>query len=179
MKTLKKFNTHLSNVKKFSSFNKLLINPFSSQSENVARKSHLQQISERDSEFVEKIIFNPSNYTAIDFSNFLRVTLKTRNPEYLELFAKEAPKQISKLDDLDLRKVMSIVIANSELQSQSDLIELIRIRNLELRHHNGASVRNDFYDFSHLQYSVRFWLLYARTREAMYRRVRSWGLSLK
>ena len=179
MKTFKKFNNHFSNVKKFRSFNKLLINPFSSHTENVARKSHLQQISERDNEFVEKIILNSHNYTAIDFSNFLRVTLKTRNPEYLDVFAKEAPKHIPKLDDTDLRKVMSIVIANSELQSQSDLIEMIRIRNLELNNHNDASVRKDFYDFSHLQYSVRFWMFFARTREAMYRKIRSWGLNLK
>ena len=179
MKAYTKLNT---NMRKFTflrtnSFNKFQICNFSSNNQNEF-KSHFEQIQDKDAEFVNRVT-NSNNYTVSDFSNFMRVVNKTRNPELIEKFVQEVPKHISKLDDLDLRKVISIVCANPKLHEETNLIHLIKSRNSELALQNGIEIRKDFYNFSEFPLAVRFWVGYAKFREIMYGIVRKFGISLK
>jgi hypothetical protein len=174
MKAFNRFNIHFRQIvqSRTNSLHKL-------GSVSFSTKSHLNLIVERDSEFVNNVISNPNNYSQTDFSNFLRVVNKTRNEKLVEVFAKELPKHISKLDLMDVRKVISIVIENSYLQEQADLMRSIKSRLAELNIANEFELKKDIFDFSHFPLSLRFWAGFANLREIMYSYIRSKGLNLK
>lgn len=177
MKVFTKLNTKIRNLHylKTHSFNKLHITNFTT---DIQSRSHLQRIQDRDADYVKRVI-QSNEYTVSDFSNFMRVVIKTKNPELVERFVEEVPKHISKLDDLDIRKVISIVAANPRLHEETDLIQLIQSRNSELNEQIGLDFRKDFNDFSKFPLSIRFWVAYAKFREVMYALIRNTGLNLK
>lgn len=182
MKVLNKLKTNIGtrtlNQLRLSNFNKIKLSQFSSQHESISSKTHLEQIQERDAYFVNKVI-QSNNYTQSDFSSFLRVVHKSKNPELIEKFAQELPKQISNLDITDMRKVLSIVIYNPILRENNDLVSLIHSRNSQLNHENDISKWKNFNDLSHTPLSIRFWAGFARLREMWYGAIRNLGLNIR
>jgi asparagine synthetase B (glutamine-hydrolysing) len=72
-------------------------------------------------------VMNSDSYSASEFSNFLRIVNNNKDNNthqgLLDRFSNELPKHINFLDDLDTRKVISILLANPSVQNHLPLLK--------------------------------------------------------
>lgn len=148
--------------------------------QNIPKKfftvSKLSQIKQRDEEFLNKVI-QSENYSVNEFSNFMRViNNRVADEQMLKRFNSELPKHINKLDHLDTRKAMSILLNNEILRSNEQLVTLVKDRFAEIK--KIKNIKKDEIeikignDNKHQPLSVRFWIGYARLRETLYEKFR-------
>jgi len=139
--------------------------------------SHLDSIKIRDQEILSKVM-NSDSYSASEFSNFLRIVNNNKDNNthqgLLDRFSNELPKHVNFLDDLDTRKVISILLANPSVQNHLPLVkerfgEIKKVKGI--RHEDGTVKIGS--NMKRLPMSIRFWVGYAKLRERLYMKIRN------
>ena len=117
----------ITNMKNLNHLLKTRVNFLNYSRFSLTTKTHLQQILERDYLILEKLR-NGSNFSKDEMSEFARVLNKNLyQPELWQKFEKELPNHINNLDQLEIRKVISLVLSKNNhdsLQSEDILKSL-------------------------------------------------------
>jgi hypothetical protein len=156
----------------------LILKNFKKNFSTSSQPRHLDLIHQRNQELLNKVLHN-NTYSSNDFSNFLRQVNNSKdNSELLTKFSQELPKHIAHLDSLDTRKAISIVLKNSSLHNNEEILSKLKSRFAELKEDlNQYEVKPIKIGLSNAKQpmSVRFWIGYARSRERMYMKIRKSG----
>jgi hypothetical protein len=139
--------------------------------------SNLDSLKTRDQEILNKVM-NSDNYSVSEFSNFLRLVNnnkdKNTHQQLLDRFSNELPKHINFLDDLDTRKVISILLVNPSVQNHLPLVKerFSEIKKVKGIKHEDGTVKIGS-NMKRQPMSVRFWVGFAKLREKFYMKIRN------
>ena len=103
---------------------------------NFSRNSYLREIQEREDNLYN-MVMNKDDVTTTDLINFVRIIIK-RNPndeQAIQKFFKYLPNHVDKLDELDIRKVCTLLEGRDVGQ---DLIKQLREKSKHLREVRGV-----------------------------------------
>jgi hypothetical protein len=175
---MKIFKISPNQIKPILKFNRLF---FTTNNNLKNSPPYHQKISEMDNQSVSNIMLSPNNsYSEADYSHFLRILNlnKRNNNELLQKFASSAQTHINTLDELDLRKVISIIIASPSLQKDENLIRLVKERYTQLKGKTSEDIFHTF-NMQHYPMSVKFWVYFAKRREGFLKFLRGLGVNLQ
>jgi hypothetical protein len=138
-----------------------------------APKSHLEQVRERDNNFIEKL--KSGSYSDSEYSNILRVVGKLNISErgyqdYVNRITGELPQRLNNMNSLDIRKVISIVLRTPNLRTNENILNLLNKRYHQALQNEGYS--KDFLELilnkkNNLPPQMKFWAKYYKLRKTM------------
>jgi hypothetical protein len=134
--------------------------------------SHVEQIYERDSHFIEKLK-SANEISTSDFLNFTRVITQRKvvDKDIWATFDKHLPNHISNLDEFGIRKVCSALESNAD--HDENTIQKLKSKIKSIRHSQGISeeeYQSRKYDVNRMWFKMsgpqhRAWMRYTLLRD--------------